>query len=134
MESLFPKRKSFLILCQSVRLSREKHLKDVSKSWGTLTCVIIASNMVTPPCAVWPKVHAKSMDAKDITPWTPHTPAGGGKVCLRVVPVKARIHGASKTVEMYALLDSRSDVSLCEKELAVELGVRGDQKAFYLTT
>ena len=55
-------------------------------------------------------------------------------MCLRIVPVKVRTHGASKTVKMYALLDSGSDISLCEKELAVELGVQGDQKMCHLTT
>ena len=34
----------------------------------------------------------------------------------------------------YAVLDSGSDISLCDKSLAVELGVQGRQKTFYLTT
>ncbi|XP_078372656.1 uncharacterized protein LOC144656297 [Oculina patagonica] len=63
------------------------------------------------------------------------TSAGGGKVCLRVVPEKVRgPDDASKTVNTYALLDSGSDISLCDKNLAVELGVHGTQKTFYLTT
>ena len=62
------------------------------------------------------------------------TSAGKGKVCLRVVPVKVRRHDASKTVETYALLDSGSDISLCDKNLAMELGVHGHQKTFFLTT
>ena len=62
------------------------------------------------------------------------TSAGKGKVCLRVVPVKVRRHDASKTVETYALLDSGSDISLCDKNLAVKLGVHGHQKTFFLTT
>ena len=62
------------------------------------------------------------------------TSAEKGKVCLRVVPVKVRRHDASKTVETYALLDSGSDISLCDKNLAVELGVHGHQKTFFLTT
>ena len=65
---------------------------------------------------------------------TNNTSAGGGNVCLRIVPVKVQTHDASKTVERYALLDSGLDISLREKELAVELGVQGDQKTFYLTT
>ena len=52
-------------------------------------------------------------------------------MCLRVV--KVRGHDASKTVETNALLDSGSDI-LCDKNLAVELGVQGHQKTFYLTT
>ena len=63
------------------------------------------------------------------------TSTRGGKVCLRIVPVKVRSHDdASKIVETYALLDSGSDISLCDKSLAVELGVQGHQKTFYLTT
>ena len=60
------------------------------------------------------------------------TSAGKGKVCLRVVPVKVRRHDANKTVETYALLDSGSDIS--DKNLAMELGVHGNQKTFFLTT
>ena len=41
---------------------------------------------------------------------------------------------ASRTVDTYALLDSGSDISLCDKNRAVELGVHGTQKTFYLTT
>lgn len=63
------------------------------------------------------------------------TSAEGGKVCLRVVPVKVRRpDDASRTVDTYALLDSGSDISLCDKNRAVELGVHGTQKTFYLTT
>jgi len=63
------------------------------------------------------------------------TSAGGRKVCLRIVPVKVRCHDdASKIVETYALLDSGSHISLCDKSLAAELGVQGRQKTFHLTT
>ena len=62
------------------------------------------------------------------------TSAGRGKVCLRVVPVKVRTRDANKAVETYALLDSGSDISLCDKTLAMELGVRGQEKTFFLTT
>ena len=55
-------------------------------------------------------------------------------MCLRVVPVKVRRHDASKTVETYALLDSGSVISLCDKNLATELEVHGHQKTFFLTT
>ena len=60
--------------------------------------------------------------------------AGGGKVCLRVVPVKVRSRDVNKAVETYALLDSRSEISLCDKTLAIELGVRGQEKTFFPTT
>ena len=54
-------------------------------------------------------------------------------MCLRVLPVKVRSRDTNKTVETYALLDNRSDVS-CDKNLASELGVQGDTKTFFLTT
>ena len=65
---------------------------------------------------------------------TNSTSARGGKVCLRVVPVKVRGRDSNKTGETYALLDSGSDISLCDKTLARELGVRGQEKTFFLTT
>ena len=65
---------------------------------------------------------------------TNSTSTGGGKVCLRVLPVKVQSRDTNKTVETYALLDNGSDVSLCDKNLASELGVQGDTKTFYLTT
>lgn len=56
-------------------------------------------------------------------------------MCLRVVRVKVRSHDdANKTIETYALLDGGSDISLCDKKLAMDLGVHGRQKTFYLTT
>ena len=62
------------------------------------------------------------------------TSTGGGKVCLRIVPVKVRSRDdTSKIVKTYALLDNGSEIS-CDKSLAVELGVQGHQKTFYLTT
>ncbi|XP_074608716.1 uncharacterized protein LOC141863136 [Acropora palmata] len=57
-----------------------------------------------------------------------------GRVCLRIVPVRVRRNDLSKTVETYALLDTGSDVSLCDKNLATELGIQGQQKVFFLTT
>ena len=63
------------------------------------------------------------------------TSTRGGKVCLRIVPVKVRSRDdASKIVKTYTLLDSGSDISLCDKSFAVELRVQGHQKTFYLTT
>ena len=57
-----------------------------------------------------------------------------GRVCLRIVPVRVRRNDLSKTVETYALLDTGSDVSLCDKNLATELGIQGQPKGFFLTT
>ena len=65
---------------------------------------------------------------------TDSTSAGGRKVCLRVVPVKVRSRDANKAVETYALLDSGSDISLRDKTLAIELGVRRQEKTFFPTT
>ena len=62
------------------------------------------------------------------------TSAGKGKVCLRVAPVKVRRHDANNTVETYTLLNSGSDISLCDKNLAMELGVHGHQNTFSLMT
>ncbi|XP_068731204.1 uncharacterized protein [Montipora capricornis] len=65
---------------------------------------------------------------------TNSTSAKVGRVCLRIVPVRVRRDDLSKTVETYALLDIGSDVSLCDKNLATELGIQGQEKAFFLTT
>ena len=37
-------------------------------------------------------------------------------------------------MKTYALLDNGSDVSLCDNDLAMELGVQGEFKTYYLTT
>ena len=62
------------------------------------------------------------------------TLAGSGKVCLRIVPVKVRRRYSNKELFTYAHLDNRSDVSLCAKGLAAQLGIQGEQRTFYLTT
>ena len=51
-----------------------------------------------------------------------------GKVCLGTVPVRVQRNDLSKTVKTNALLDTASDVSLCENNLATELGIQGEQK------
>ena len=52
-----------------------------------------------------------------------------------IVPLRVRSHnGASKLLETYALLDSGSDISLCDESLTLELGVQGRQETFNLTT
>ena len=48
--------------------------------------------------------------------------------------MKVRSRDVNKAVETYALLDSRSEISLCDKTLAIELGVRGQEKTFFPTT
>ena len=65
---------------------------------------------------------------------TNSTSAREEKVCLRVVPVKVRSRDANKAVETHALLESGSDISLWDKTLAIELGVRGQEKSFFPTT
>ena len=59
-------------------------------------------------------------------PFTSH------KVCLRVIPVK--VYGNGKQIETWALLDDGSDVSLCDKSLAHDLGLAGREKNFTLST
>ena len=62
-----------------------------------------------------------------------HSTSGNeNKIYLRIVPVKVRSHDSGKTVKTYALLDNGSDISLCDNDLAMELGVRGDFKTSYL--
>lgn len=58
--------------------------------------------------------------------------AGAKQVCLKVVPVK--VMGQYRTVETYALLDSCSDVSLCTQHLVDELGIKGIEDNFSITT
>ena len=62
------------------------------------------------------------------------TLAGSGKVCLRIVPVKVRSRDSNKELLTYALLDNRSDVSLCAEGLAAQLGIQGEQRTFCSTT
>ncbi|CAB3995709.1 nek6 si:ch211- NIMA (never in mitosis gene a)-related kinase 6 [Paramuricea clavata] len=54
-------------------------------------------------------------------------------VCLRIVPVKVGNPDGRK-VETYALLDSGSEVSLCDRRLINKLGLDGVEKQFTLTT
>ena len=56
------------------------------------------------------------------------------KVCLRIVPIRVHDDKSGQTLETYALLDNGSDVSLCDAELAKELGLQGEQHDFLLTT
>ena len=64
-----------------------------------------------------------------------HSTSGSEKkICLRIVPVKVRSHDSGKTVKTYALVDNGSDISLCNNDLAMDLGVRRDFKTSYLTT
>ena len=62
------------------------------------------------------------------------TLVGSSKVCLRIVPVKVRSRDSNKELLTYALLDNRSDVSLCAEGLAAQLGIQGEQRTFYSTT
>ena len=60
--------------------------------------------------------------------------AVGGKVRLRIVPVRVQGKQPGQVVETYALLDNGSDVSLCDEKLIDELGISGVQRHFFLTT
>ena len=59
---------------------------------------------------------------------------GKGKVCLKIVPVEVLAPGANQGIKTYALLDNCSDVSLCERRLVDQLGVKGTEKSYNLTT
>ena len=56
------------------------------------------------------------------------------KVRLRIVPVRVRGKLLNKVVETYALLDSGSDVTLCDKNLVEQLEFEGHPRNFFLTT
>ena len=60
--------------------------------------------------------------------------AESGKVCRRIMPVKVRSRDSNKELLTHALLDNGSDVSLCAKDLAAQLGIEGEQRTFFLTT
>ena len=60
--------------------------------------------------------------------------AVGGKVRLRIVPVRVQGKQPGQVVETYALLNNGSDVSLCDEKLIDELGISGVQRHFFLTT
>ena len=49
--------------------------------------------------------------------------AVGGKVRLRIVPVRVQGKQPGQVVETYALLDNGSDVSLCDEKLIDEVGI-----------
>ena len=61
---------------------------------------------------------------------TAATGAGKRRICLGVLPVKAKARGGTRTVETYELLDSGSEVTLCKEQLFSELGTR-DSKGSY---
>lgn len=48
--------------------------------------------------------------------------------------MKVRSQQLNKELLTYALLDNGSDMSLCAKDLAAQLGIEGKQRKFYLTT
>jgi hypothetical protein len=62
------------------------------------------------------------------------TGAGRSGVHLRIVPVKVCGQNSTQEIETYALLDSGSDVSICESNLAKQLGITGTPTTFTLTT
>ena len=53
---------------------------------------------------------------------------------LKIVTVKVKGRGRDEVVETYALLDSGSDVSLCDRKLVEQLGVSGVERSFLMTT
>ena len=61
------------------------------------------------------------------------TGAGETRVCLGIIPVKARGKGGGKVIETYALLDNGSEVTSCHERLVRELGLDGQRFEFTLT-
>ncbi|CAM1324796.1 Uncharacterised protein r2_g3366 [Pycnogonum litorale] len=60
------------------------------------------------------------------------TEAGG--VCLRIIPVVVSDMEGKNSVETYALLDSGSNVSLCDERLQRLLGINGHPRNFNIST
>ena len=56
------------------------------------------------------------------------------KVALPLLPVVVSSPESGKVVQTYALLDSGSNVSLCDEKLFKDLGVAGQREALKLTT
>ena len=58
----------------------------------------------------------------------------GERVCLSVVPLKVQVKGSDlPPVQTYALLDSRSEVTLCHEHLQKKLGLSGPRLNFTLS-
>ena len=58
----------------------------------------------------------------------------GERVCLSVVPLKVRAKANNQSmVEMYALLDTSSEVTLCHERLLKQLAVSGRKLNFTLS-
>ena len=58
----------------------------------------------------------------------------GKGVRMRRLPVLVRTMVSDESYETYALLDSGSDVTLCDNKLVEELQLRGPKRNFLLTT
>ena len=61
------------------------------------------------------------------------TAAGESRVCLGVIPVKVRTKNNIESVETYASLDSGSEVTICNEDLAKKLAACGEELNFILT-
>ncbi len=58
----------------------------------------------------------------------------GGSIRLRIVPVKVRNKDDGAVIKTYTFLDSCLDVTLCDERLVEELGLKGIETNFSLTT
>lgn len=61
------------------------------------------------------------------------THAGGGKICLGAIPVRVRGNKGAQEIETYALLETGSEVTLCDERLAKKLNLKGEDLRFTLT-
>ena len=55
------------------------------------------------------------------------------RVCLGIMLAKVQGKGSERMIEMYALLNNGSEVTLCHEILAKELKLNGDRLSFTLT-
>jgi len=97
----------------------------------------VSEDSVTQTTQIQASLGARASQAASPTPTQrgqSNTTLAGSKVCLRIVAVKVRGRQSNKELLTYALLDNGSDVSLCAKDLAAQLGIEGKQRKFYLTT
>ena len=102
------------------------HIAEFFKArWELQTTQCLVDIILHPPSPQqmvkgWDKVADQGIQVDSSTPlqsWQANsTSTGGGKVCLRIVPVKVQSHDdASKVVETYILLDSGSDISVWQE-------------------
>ncbi|CAB4012311.1 Hypothetical predicted protein, partial [Paramuricea clavata] len=100
-------------------LAKEKHAFRFDTSFNFLLYILNTTRLLV----------LKSGEDKVIAA----TAAGESRVCLGVIPVKVRAKNGDSYVETYALLDSGSEVTLCQEERTKKLQFYGKKMNFTLT-